>query len=485
MQRFLSLFLVGILALGLSSQCRKGDIDRNGLPDTFISYEAINLSGQNRLNSSVRLSWYGTDADGFVEAYELSLDNQNWTYTELQDSVFLFDIPVGQDSADISFFVRAIDNDGNVDQTPAFLNVPLINTPPDAAFLDDRGPSDTAFIAATFFWNASDPDGNSTLKAVEMKINDGDWVEIDRSQNLITFLPDTSVQSGLANSAVYYGNSTAASNLTIAGMRINDSNRIFIRSIDIADAVSDIDTSESFYFRAKASGVNTLWISGHNSSTTAEYRGYLQSNAINYDFLNYGFNQGANLPNYFDPTVRLIFDQYNKAFINIPSTNFRNSVTGEEKPLLDYLAPIIQRFTDNGGKYFLTTQLTTTQDLSESRSVYPIDDIVVTTVPGSQVRIVSDSALVSLVDTVRFPNLQPTNVEFGVVPMVSSADAQDFYRAQLTKIRGWNGSSDLVAAVRRRNNKISQVFFCMELHRFDRNAGDVEQLIGEIFNNEF
>ena len=78
-----------------------------------------------------------------------------------------------------------------------------------------------------------------------------------------------------------------------------------------------------------------------------------------------------------------------------------------------------------------------------------------------------------------------TNVEFGVVPMIPSADAQDFYRAQLTKIRGWNGSSDLVAAVRRRNNKISQVFFCMELHRFDRNAGDVDQLIGEIFTNEF
>lgn len=485
MQRFLSYSIFALILLGSASQCRKGEISRNGLPDTFISYEAINLTGPNRLNSSVRLSWYGTDADGYIEAYELSLDNQNWTFTQLQDSVFLFDIPPGQDSADISFFVRAIDNDGNIDPTPAFLNVPLINTPPDAAFLDDRGPTDTAFIAATFFWNASDPDGNNTLKSVEMKINDGDWVEIDRSQNLITFLPDTAVQSGTATSAIYYGNSTAAAALSINGMRVNDSNRVYIRSFDIADAVSDVDTSEAFYFRGKQSGVNTLWISGHNSSTTAEYRGYLQSNALTYDFLNFGYLQGANLPKYFDPTVRLIFDQYNKAFINIPATNFRNSVTGEEKPLLDYLAPIIQRFTDNGGKYFLTTQLTTTQDLSESRSVYPIDNISVTTVPGSQVRIVSDSALVALVDTARFPNLNPTNVEFGVVPMIPSADAQDFYRAQLTKIRGWNGSSDLVAAVRRRNNKISQVFFCMELHRFDRNAGDVDQLIGEIFTNEF
>lgn len=474
------------LALLLSfSGCRKGEISRDGVPDTFISYEAINLTGQNRLNSSVRLTWYGTDGDGYVEGYELSLDSQNWTYTTTQDSVFLFDIPAGQDSADINFYVRAIDNDGNIDPSPAFLKVPLINTPPDAAFLDDRGPADTAFIAATFFWQASDPDGDNTLQSVELKINDGDWTEIDRSQNLITFLPDTSAQSGNATAAIYYGNSTAPANVSINGMRINDTNRVYIRSIDIADAVSEVDTSEVFFFRGKQSGIDMLWISGHNSTITAEYRSYLQSNNLNYDFLNFGYAQGANLPVYFEPTVQLIFNQYKTAFLNLPSTNFRNSVTGDEKPLIDYLAPIIQNFTDNGGKYFLTTQLTRTQDLSESRSVYPIDDIVISTVPGSQARIVTDSALVNLTDTLRFPKLAPNNVEFGVVPMFASADAQDFYRAQITRFRGWNGSSTTVAAVRRRNNKISQVFFCLELHRFDEATGNLEALIGEIFTNEF
>ncbi len=477
--------VLGLALLLIVGSCRKGEIARNGIPDTFISYEAINLTGQNRLNSSVRLTWYGTDGDGYITGYELSLDNQNWFYTTTQDSVFLFDIPAGQDSADISFFVRAIDNDDNIDPSPAFLNVPLINTPPDAAFLDDRGPSDTAFIAATFFWQASDPDGDNTLKSVELKINDGDWTEIDRSQNLITFLPDTAAQNGSTTAEIYYGNSTAPANTTINGIRVNDTNRVYIRSIDIADAVSDVDTSEVFFFRAKQSGVNMLWISGHNSSITAEYRSYLQANNLNYDFLNFGYAQGANLPVYFEPTVQLIFDQYQTAFLNLPATNFRNAVTGDEKPLIDYLAPIIQNFTDNGGKYFLTTQLTSTQDLSESRSVYPIDDVVLSTVPGSQARIVTDSALVNLTDTARFPALPPNNVEFGVVPMVASADAQDFYRAQITRFRGWNGSSETVAAIRRRNNKISQVFFCLELHRFDETPGSLESLIGEIFTNEF
>lgn len=484
MRHIYTILSVALLSIMLFSACRKGEITGQSAPETQLSFEAINLSGPNRLNSSVKLSWFGTDLDGYVEAYEFSLDEVNWVYTTQQDSTFVFDIPAGQDSVDINFYVRAIDNDGLTDQTPAYLRVPLINTPPSAAFLDDRGPGDTAFIAATFFWNATDPDGNESLKDVQIKVNNGDWQSIDRNQNLITLLPDTSITTGEALSQIYYGTSTAAAPINLNGLRVNDSNRLYVRSIDIADAISLVDTSEVFYFRGKTPGVKTLWFSGHGESTTAEYKGYLNANSISYDLLNVGAQQGANMPKYFDPTVQLIFLQYKNAFLNLSATNFRNTVTGDEKPLIDYLAPVIQRFTDAGGNYFLTTLFTTTQDISEIRSVYPIDATVLSTIPSSQARIVSDSALVPLVDP-SLPSLNPTSVEFGVVPMIASADAQNFYRAQITRFRGWNGSSDVVAAVRRRNSKISQVFFCLELHRFDKNAGEVEALIGDIFNNEF
>lgn len=482
MRIFPSFLLFLTFLAGVS--CRKGELNRNGLPETKISFEAINLSGENRLNSSVQLSWFGTDPDGYVEAYEWSIDGNQWNYTLKQDSIFTFDIPAGQDSVDIDFYVRSIDNDGNLDPTPAYLKVPLINTPPVVSFFNDRGPNDTAFIAATFFWDASDPDGNNTLQRIEMKFNDGDWIEVDRGQNLISFLADTNVQNGSANADIYYGSSTAPAPYQINGLRVNDTNRLYLRAFDIADAVSEVDTSDVFYFRPKTSGIQTLWISGHSESITAQYRGFLDANSINYDLLNWGAQQGAFLPKYFDPTVQLIFAQYQKAFLNLSATNFRNAVTGDEKPLLDYLAPVIARFTDRGGKYFITTTLTNTQDLSEVRSIYPIDDKILSTVPGSQARIVSDSALVPLLGG-NYPSLNPNNVEFGVVPMVASADAQDFYRAQITAFRGWNGSSDVVAAVRRRNNQISQVFFCLELHKFDKNSGSVAQLIGDIFNNEF
>jgi hypothetical protein len=484
MRQIAKVLSIALLSSLLFLGCRKGEITGQTAPETQLSFEVINLSGQNRLNSSVKLSWFGTDLDGYIEAYEFSLDAITWVHTLLQDSTFVFDIPPGQDSVDIDFYVRAIDNDGLTDPTPAYLQVPLINTPPSAAFIDDRGPGDTAFIAATFFWNATDPDGNESLKDVQIKVNNGDWQTIDRRQNLITLLPDTSITSGEAISKIYYGTSTAAASVSINGLRANDSNRLYIRAIDIADAISLVDTSEVFYFRAKTPSVNTLWLSGHDESITTEYKGYLNANSISYDLFNIGAQQGANMPKYFDPTVQLIFLQYKNAFLNLSATNFRNSVTGDVLPLIDYLAPVIQRFADAGGNYLLTTVFTKTQDISNIRSVYPIDAIVTSTVPSSQARIVSDSALVPLVDP-SLPSLNPSSVEFGVVPMIASADAQNFYRAQITRFRGWDGNSDVVAAVRRRNSKISQVFFCLELHRFDKNAGDVEALIGDIFNNEF
>lgn len=476
-------WLLMLLMMGWLMGCRKGILAEGQAPETKISFDEINLSGENRLNSSVRLSWYGSDVDGYIEGYEISLDNVNWTFTSATDSLFTFDIPPGQDSVDIDFYVRAIDNDGLTDPSPAYLQVPLINSPPTASFINERGPADTAFIAATFFWTAGDPDGNNTVKEVQIKINQGPWISINQSQNLITFLADTSVQNGPAAAQIYYGTSTAASSQSINGLMVNDTNRVYIRSIDIAQAVSKIDTSAPFFFRPKSAGVETLWLSGHTEGITAQYQTFLKGAGLQYDLYDLGAQQGARLPKYFDPTVQLIFGQYRKAFLNLSQTSYTNSVTGQSNTLLGFLAPVIQRFTDQGGKYFLTTVFDKTADLSEIREVYPISALSLSTKPASQARIPSDSALVAL--SGGYPNLQPVNVEFGVVPIVKSSDAQNFYRAELQKFRGWNGPSDIIGVTRRPNNQLTQVFFALELHRYNQDPLKVQQLIGDIFNNEF
>lgn len=473
------------LLLMLALACRKGDIQRSGHPDTFISFEAINLSGENRLNSEVRLSWYGTAADAVIEGFEISLDNQNWNYTTRNDSVFVFDIPPGEDSTDITFYVRAIDNYERVDPTPALLIVPLKNSPPVAAFIDERGPGDTAFIAASFFWAAGDPDGDNTIENVEIRLNDGPWYSLDLRQNLISLVAeDGSGTSGTASAQVYYGTSTAPAPALLEGLRLNDSNLLMIRASDIAKASSEIDTAPAFFYRTKNPQAQVLWLSGHGESISGQYKELLDSAGLRYDRLDFGRDQGRNIPSFIDPTAHLIFKAYDQAFLNLPTTLFRNPINGVESTLLDALAPIIQRFTDDGKKYFLTTNFTSSTDLSVARDVYPVSAAVLSTQPGSQARITTDSSLVPLLSG-NYPLLSPTNVEFGVVPMLPSNDAQAFYRAQLTRFRGWNGSSDVVAAVRRRQGRISEVFFAQEIHRYQRNSGAVRQLIDEIFNNEF
>lgn len=469
--------------LVILSSCRQGEFREGEFPETQISYEVINLNGDDRLNTTVQLNWYGTDADGYVTGFELSLDRQNWDYTTEQDSVFTFDIPPGQDSTDIDFYVRAIDNDGHVDPSPAYLQIPLLNSPPEARFLNDRGPGDTAFIAATFSWLATDPDGRETVQQVEIKANQGPWTPIQRGNPLISLLPDTSVNQGAATARLYYGTDLDTWD-NISGLEVSDSNRLYIRAVDIAGKISPVDTSDRFYLRGKTPGQSTLWVSGHSSSITAEYAAILQSAGLSADLLNLGADQGARIPKYTDPTLQLIFAQYQRAFLNLSSTSYTNPVTGQSRTLLATLAPVVQRFTDRGGQYFLTTSFPKSADLSEVTGVYPLQDLSLSSQPGSQARITTDSALVPL-QSGSYPALQPENVEFGVVPIQKSSDAQAFYRAQLTEFRGWNGPTDVVATVRRPGNQLTEVFFAQELHRFTSTAGAVPQLIGDIFQNEF
>lgn len=481
MHKYIPILFIALIAV--SSSCRKGDFKANRAPETQISISAINLSGDNRLNSEVRLSWFGTDLDGFVEGFEISLDQQNWDYTTAQDSTFIFPLGVGQDTADIDFYVRAIDNEGLVDPSPAYLKVPLKNTIPQAEFDNDRGPGDSVFMVSTFYWTASDPDGNETLEKVFVKFNNGTWTEISKSQNLISFLVDTSVASGAATAQVYYGRKTTPESFTIDGLEVNGDNYLYVKSVDIAGAESEVDTADVFYLKNKTAGVNTLWINGHVSLVADQYRNILNNAGVVYDFLDYGSNMGASQPIYWDPTFRITVSIYDKVFINAPSSKFPNTVTGENTTLLNYIGRSMEAFHTAGGKSFTTCALEArSADLENVAGPFPIEN---TENSNGFTRVSNDSLVYSVSSNPIYPNIQPTNIQLGIVPIIRSADSEPFYRAQLSKFGGWTGDN-LVATVRRDgSNKISQAFFAIELHNYDVDISQVELIIGEIMNNEF
>jgi hypothetical protein len=464
-----------IVLVAMAAGCEKGSLLGNREPDSKIALESINLQGQFRLNSVVRLSWFGTDRDGYITGYEISFDNQNWSYTTTQDSTFQFSIPAGSDTVDINFYVRAIDDRGAVDPTPAFLRIPLKNSIPEATFDVDNLPYDTAMGVVTYRWFSSDPDGDETIISAEMRWNDGDWYSIDPQQPLVTFVADT---NSPGQAGIYYGNSPFEQPTKINGYNLDAENTLYLRVRDIADAYSTVDTSESVYIRKPRS--KFVVISGQPTSVSQIYRPILNNLGLNYDFLDFGANGGEFQPKFWSPTFRLALMQYEQAFIYTDASLFNNAATGQNSMLLTYMGQGVQQFTDAGRKVLVTTTFASTSDMSAIRGIYPIEDIVIS---NGQVRITNDSAIYPVIGT-QYPILQPQNILIGIYPIIKTADAEDYYRAQLTKLGGWTGDN-LVGVRRTFNGNVNHVFFGVGLHQFNKDLNTLEDLFEEILINDF
>jgi len=77
------LFSAAVFSLLVFYGCKEDVVIGDLPPDTHISIEKIDLQGENRLNSSVYLTWFGTDKDGYVVGYEYSIDEIPLTLTFL------------------------------------------------------------------------------------------------------------------------------------------------------------------------------------------------------------------------------------------------------------------------------------------------------------------------------------------------------------------------------------------------------------------
>ena len=164
-----------LLVTTIFSACIKEDeLKLNTNPNTNIFLEKIDRVGENRLNTNVTMHWSADDQDGYVIGYEISLDNITWSFTTKQDSVFRFSILNG-DTTDINLYVRAIDNDGNKDLTPAYLKIPIKNTIPTVAFDDNLIKCDSVYSVFSLLFSANDLDGNETIDSIYLKINNGNW----------------------------------------------------------------------------------------------------------------------------------------------------------------------------------------------------------------------------------------------------------------------------------------------------------------------
>ena len=268
----LSVLLLGILAINACKKGFDGTPKATDLPETYMVVDSIYRTGPNRLPTKVEAHWWGSSANGIIKYYEVSLNKgATWFATTSQDSLFLLEIPAGSDSADALIMVRAVDQLGQKDPSPASTLFPIKNSPPSASFsyavfqsgIATRNIENT-FPVLKFNIEGIDPDGDA-LQAFELYIND--------TNNSPVLIPGNSTAFTLiskqpsADSAVcdiYIGNSTNQYTETISGLKQGAFNTIYIRAVDKAFSKSPFVASRQVWVKKVSSDV--LVINGYNNS---------------------------------------------------------------------------------------------------------------------------------------------------------------------------------------------------------------------------
>ena len=119
------------------------------------------------VSHTIRIFWDGQDPDGSVSGFEFKwiygpgfqpagYDSNLWFPTTVRDSLFTLYAPDSVVAP--TFVVRAIDNEGEPDPTPARQDFSFKNAAPSVRFI--LTPPDTTLPVATVGWQGSDPDGD-------------------------------------------------------------------------------------------------------------------------------------------------------------------------------------------------------------------------------------------------------------------------------------------------------------------------------------
>jgi regulator of replication initiation timing len=167
-----------------------GSFERSGTFYVYPIHAAIRpqtwLTGQppaQQENTTAEFSWIGSDLDGNVIGYEYMIDSGSWVETTETSTSFF-----GLQNGSHRFDVRSIDDDGLIDNSPAYGEfLVIINSPPGTVIT--RAPNATSSSRDVYFeWQGSDVDG--TVVSYGYRLDGGQWV--NTTMNNLTLLNLTS-----------------------------------------------------------------------------------------------------------------------------------------------------------------------------------------------------------------------------------------------------------------------------------------------------
>lgn len=478
------LYIFSLIAIFTS--CDEGELKPKSAPDTSIFINEIKLTGADRLTSVVSINWLGTDKDGFVKQYEISFDEMIWSATTSTDSTFNFTISEGSDTANIDFFVRAIDNDGLIDPSPAYLQIPIRNTAPEIQFDEDFFPVDTTNTVFSLIWNVLDLDGEETIDSTFIKINDGPWFSVDGQKNAARFIPTDPSASGPIDARVLLSNTSSPSfvinnerelDKTITGLRLNENNTVYIQTRDIAGSLSVIDTSSTFYLISKTSDL--LVVAAHfDNSLQSTYNGIISASGNSNDFINILNNEAGSNIRFWIFNFPLLIDLYPSLF-----WYSSNEIFSSGSPLLEVAISSLQPYLDEGGKLIISAFLTGDADQSSPIFDFAPMDSISPKMGVSQARYVNGS--VARPQLSGYDSLICTSNIANAAPFHNSLGSTAMFLSEPLKLNGWEGPEVIGAKVENGADQTNFIFFSVELHKFNGNPQGLQTFFDKALNEEF
>lgn len=191
----------GVMSILLVYGCSKNNTSslQGNLPpetDIFVS----TLDSLNPTQSVQKIAWDGRDPDGLVVGFYYSWKEDaqasDWQFTTERSLTFPLKI-TGNDTSYV-FQVKAVDDQGAEDPSPAKQRFPIKNSPPQLSWTAASRIPDTTFTVASFIWDATDLDGDSTIVRFEYAL-DGDttnWRPIPGYLRALTLNADSGLSVG-------------------------------------------------------------------------------------------------------------------------------------------------------------------------------------------------------------------------------------------------------------------------------------------------
>lgn len=484
--------LMCFITIPLLYSCKKdflGSEKPNIPPNTYCVVDTIVRVGDERLSALVTANWWGDDPDGYISYYEYTFDSvagiaTNWHKIYRQDSTFLLPIPAGHDTFNFIFYVRAIDNRGAKDPTPARLTYPVSNSKPSVFFVPGINNPVISFPVVKFFWQATDPDGNDNLNYFELCWNDTTQTPYPLSINASSAMFEAASLNTLTPmSYVYQNNSTLALDTLITGMKLNDTNRLYIRVIDKALTKSKYVASYPIFIKKPSATILLVDGYGNNGSVqTAFYTQNLSSIGITQVDTLPIFSNNGGIYQQLAPdnlTQSHIFNLF-KTIIWY-SNNASLSLSLGQKTLND--------FFNNGGNLLFSTYVSSSFDQqsnflnftpAQSLTSLPIDtqlvlnnNAAITSVASGYPNL-SSSAIVSVV--------RPFNLTLGAIPIYSAGLLAK--QVSTGVLNPWTGNSVIMAKKSGNSGTTNFIFTTLELSKLN-GSGNINVLFQKIFIDDF